>query len=1165
MKKTLIFLHHHTHWAFVSLLVVLLMAAPAKSMAEKQAYARFYRNTLTFYYNNDKGGNNDYSLNTLFYEPEWKSKSGYVEKVVFDESFKDYAPTTCSKWFKDMSLLTSIEGMGNLNTSEVVYMDFMFSQCGQLSSIDLSHFNTDNVNDMSYMFSGTGVKSLDLSSFSTGNVTKMAGMFSFCDKLETLYVSNFNTSKVYDMASMFASCSALTTLDLSKFDTGLVEDMANMFSGCKSLTSLKVSSFSTAKVTNMSDMFSGCQSLTSIDVSSFSTDKVTNMSGMFNGCTALNSLGVSSFNTANVTNMADMFKGCQSLNSLGVSSFNTANVTNMSGMFSGCSALGTLDISTFDISKVTDMSFMFDGCSSVTEINSGGFKNSVVENLRATFRGCKSIFDNLDISGLNTQNVTDMSEMFRDCESFRYFPNGEGRVDTSVFITSKVTNMSKMFSGCTNLIWIPIEKCDVSNVTNMSGLFSGCKSLEIGDLDDWNTAKVTDMSDMFYGCSSIRYLYPRWNFSTVSVTNMSRMFCGCSSLLALDPTYFNTANVESMDDMFNGCSSLSNLDPTHFNTANVKSMANMFKGCSKLPKIDVSTFSTDNVTDMQGMFADCASMERLDLVNFNTAKATDMSNMFSGCTSLKRLDISKFSTDNVTNMQGMFADCANLAKLDLASFNTAKVADMGKMFYGDSTLTTIYVLGDFTTAAATKSDDMFTGCKALKGAVSYDENNTDAAYANYQTGYLSWWKGMYARYADDVLTFYYNSDEQDGDYSVNTLTEWQGKVDPTKVVFDKSCSEARPSATNSWFAGMTKLTSIEGMENLNTSEATSTESMFKGCTALKKLDLTNLNTSQVTNMNSMFNGCTSLDTICASSRFTTQKLASSKDMFTGCKALNGVISYDENKVDGSYANYRNGYFITIAGRYDFVSRYSGKHQYTLYAKGTPLTVSYDSWVELDDSASLVMSDDDEYIIPKIEYYRYMTSSWGTLCLPFDFDAPFDDDNWDYYSLQSVSPECVTLTKVDSGTVEAGTPIIIYKREKSHYYAYIHNYDAPVAAAPVNANSGVRLVGTFTDQVLKDEGYFIANDKFYSVADYSGDKGVKLKRFHAYITGCSASAPSLRIDIGDDAAGIGANEVVDDLNNTAAEYYDAAGRRISELQKGLNIVKTGNRTMKVFIK
>ncbi len=1145
MKKTLNVLHHPTQWTLVSLLVMLMMAVPAQLMAEKQAYARFYNGTLTFYYNNDKGGSNDYSINNILNPvPDWNSKREYVEKVVFDESFKDYAPTSCCSWFSGMSLLTSIEGMENLNTSEVTDMSYMFFNCGKLSSIDLSNFKTDDATDMRYMFSCSGVTSLNLSSFSTGNVTYMAGMFDFCDKLETLDVSNFNTSAVTNMRNMFANCPALTTLDLSKFDTGAVEDMANMFNGCTKLATLNISSFTTANVTDMADMFNKCSALTSLDVSKFNTEKVKNMSGMFNGCGTLTSLNVSNFSTA--------------------------NVTNMSNMFNGCGALKTLDLSTFDVSKVTNMSAMFSGCSSLATLNTGGFKNSVVENMQAMFRGCKSLSQNINISGLNTQNVTDMSEMFSDCETFRYFPNGQGKVDTSVFITSKVTNMSKMFSGCTNLRWIPIEKCDVSNVTNMSGMFSGCKSLENGYLSEWNTAKVTDMSDMFYGCSSIENLYPRWNFSTVSVTNMSRMFCGCSSLLELDLTYFNTANVESMDDMFNGCSSLSNLDPTHFNTAKVKTMANMFKGCTAMPKIDVSKFSTDNVTNMQGMFSDCTKLTTLDLLSFNTAKVTDMSDMFGGCTALKRLYVSKFSTDNVTDMQGMFSGCKNLATLDLGSFNTAKVTDMGKMFYGDSTLTTIYVYGDFTTAAVAKSEDMFTGCTALKGAVSYDENNTDAAYANYQTGYLSWWKGMYARYADGVLTFYYNSDEQDGDYRVNVRSEWKDIVDQTtKVVFDKSFSDARPDATNSWFAGMTNLTSIEGMENLNTSEATSMESMFQGCTALKKLNLYNLNTSQVTNMNSMFNGCTALDTICAGTGFTTQKLSSSNNMFTGCTALNGVISYDKSKINGDYANYRNGYFLKLAGEYDYMLLSGYPHHYTLYAKGTPLTLTYENWVWMDDSTNFVLYDDEEYVVSKIVYERRMDSNWGTLCLPFSFDVTYEDlyneNDFNIYLLKSVNPESVTLTQVESGIIEAGTPLIVCKKEQSDNYVRVQTTNATVTSAPVNANSGARLVGTFTDQVLKDDGYFIANDKFYSVADYSGDKGVKLKRYHAYITGSSASAPSLRINIGDDAAGMDATEIVDDLNNAATEYYDAAGRRISELHKGLNIVKTGKRIRKVIIR
>ena len=115
----------------------------------------------------------------------------------------------------------------------------MFSGCSGLPSLDLSHFNTQNVTDMRRMFyKCSGLTSLDLSHFNTQNVTDMYEMFSGCSGLTSLDVSHFNTQNVTDMQSMFSGCSGLPSLDLSHFNTQNVTDMIEMFKGCSALTTI---------------------------------------------------------------------------------------------------------------------------------------------------------------------------------------------------------------------------------------------------------------------------------------------------------------------------------------------------------------------------------------------------------------------------------------------------------------------------------------------------------------------------------------------------------------------------------------------------------------------------------------------------------------------------------------------------------------------------------------------------------------------------------------------------------------------------------------------------------------------------------------------------------------------------------------------------------------
>ena len=216
----------------------------------------------------------------------------------------------------------------------------------------------------------SSLENLDLSSFNTSNVISMDSMFSNCSSLTGLDLSSFNTSNVISMDSMFQSCSNLINLDLSSFNTSNVTDMYAMFDNCSSLISLNLSSFNTSNITNMSSMFPGCSSLTNLNLSSFNTSNVTNMSGMFNYCLSLTSLDLSNFNTLNVTNMSYMFSNCSSLTSLDLSSFNTSSVTDMSGMFEDCSSLISLDLSNFNTLNITTMQSMFSGCTKIqTQIN----------------------------------------------------------------------------------------------------------------------------------------------------------------------------------------------------------------------------------------------------------------------------------------------------------------------------------------------------------------------------------------------------------------------------------------------------------------------------------------------------------------------------------------------------------------------------------------------------------------------------------------------------------------------------------------------------------------------------------------------------------------------------------------------------------------------------
>lgn len=371
---------------------------------------------------------------------------------------------------------------------------------------------------------------------------------------------------------------------------------------------------------------------------------------------------------------------------------------------------------------------------SLYEISIGSENGSVEANTNGS--GMFAYLDNvstLDLSGLDTSNITSMSKMFYNSKSLT-------NIDLSGFDTSKVVTMSYMFDGCTNLENLDVTNFNTSKVTNMYWMFSNLKKVTSLDLSNFNTKMVTNMFGLFRYCSSLKELDVS-NFNTSMVKTMTGMFLGCKSLIKLDLSNFDTSNVTDMSSIFQECTNLKELDLSSFNTSNVTNMRSMFQNCGSLTNIDVSSFDTSKVVNMSNMFSGVI-VRTLDLLNFDTSKVTIMSGMF-GDAKILSINLSSFDTSSVTDMSSMFYGCENLTKLDLSNFDTSKVTKTGSpygMFYGCSNLKTIYVSDLWNMSNVTNSENMFRDCRLLTGAVPFDSTKTDASMANYTNGYLTYKK-----------------------------------------------------------------------------------------------------------------------------------------------------------------------------------------------------------------------------------------------------------------------------------------------------------------------------------------------------------------------------------------------------------------------------------------
>ena len=231
-----------------------------------------------------------------------------------------------------------------------------------------------------------------------------------------------------------------------------------------------------------------------------------------------------------------------------------------------------------------------------------------IELSRLSFGGCYYL-TSVDLSNIDTHNVTDMSYMFAACNSLT-------GLNLSAFDTKKVTDMRYMFGGCQSLVSLDLSSFDTRNVTMMGdiygGMFSGCQSLTSLDLSGFDTKNVTDMSRMFSGCQSLTSL-DLSNFDTGAVTNMRAMFSGCKSLVSLDLSSFDTRNVTIMSEMFMDCQSLTSLDLSSFDTGNVTTMAHMFCRCKSLTSVDLPNLNVGNGAMWQ-MFCFCTNLESVKSV-----------------------------------------------------------------------------------------------------------------------------------------------------------------------------------------------------------------------------------------------------------------------------------------------------------------------------------------------------------------------------------------------------------------------------------------------------------------------------------------------------------------------------------------------------------------------
>ena len=365
----------------------------------------------------------------------------------------------------------------------------------------------------------------------------------------------------------------------------------------------------------------------------------------------------------------------------------------------------------------------------------------------------------LDLSDLDTSNITNMESMFSQCTVLT-------DVNVADWDTSKVTDMDWMFLWCNSLNNLDVSRWNTSNVTDTNRMFENCFLLSNIDVSRWNTSKINNVSGMFNGCRSITSLdLSGWDTSSISKVWDSNnggtgMFKNCENLADLKlPKNFITSKVTNISDMFNGCKKLTSLDLSGWDTSNITEMNNLFKN-SGIKIIDISNWDLSNLkvsTDkwqigFKDMFKD-SQCETIKLPNMNFGKdvkydfselsylksfyapelvntnITEVNNMFFKDKELKYVDMHDWDVSSVRKMYGMFSNCSSLTSLDLSNFNTTNVTTMGAMFYNCSSLTSLD-LSNLDVSNVTNMDYIFEGCSELKTLIAGHEAETNVTALN---------------------------------------------------------------------------------------------------------------------------------------------------------------------------------------------------------------------------------------------------------------------------------------------------------------------------------------------------------------------------------------------------------------------------------------------------
>ena len=452
-----------------------------------------------------------------------------------------------------------------------------------------------------------------------------------------------------------------------------------------------------------------------------------------------------------------------------------------------------------------------------------------------------------------------------------------------------------------------------------------------------NCTSITSTAFWFSEFMHLEYIGGLEYLNTSNVTDMEEMFFGCKELQELNVSNFRTGSVTNMSSMFNTCTALRNIDVTNFNTSSVTNMSSMFFYCFGLEELDLTSFQTRNVTDMTMMFGFCPALTTIYVneENWNTVYVSASNDMFQECQKLVGGMGTAWSSDHI----GL-----DYAHIDFGPDNPGYLTARNGGGSGEEAQYWMELQSMLQYAQDVQSraqghpnvEPWMQEELAMmidRGSNMYDEHTADEEEVRHMIEELNWicWEieeamnrnpdepsgeaEPYAVISDEgrVVTFYYDDqkDNRDGidifSYDENATSNPYSSA--TTAIIDVSFANYRPTDTSWWFFGCKNLSSISGLENLNTSNVTNMAYMFRECSNITELNVGHFDTSNVTSFDAMFMDCTNLRSIDVSN-FNTASATYMVGMFGYCTNLTFI---DVSKFNTSNVVYLNTMFEGCSG------------------------------------------------------------------------------------------------------------------------------------------------------------------------------------------------------------------------------------------------------------